>query len=255
MKRSPRPTRTPANLSESTNRKLNMYALAASAAGVGMLASTLPAEAKIIYTKTRVEISPSQTTLKLDLNHDGMTDFTLSNADTAGYKNFLKVLPAARGNAIWGASGYASALSVGVRIGPKGRFQASHSVMAAKPSCYSYGSSHSVGPWKNVTSRYLGLKFLINGEVHFGWARFNVTIERVYRSCGVYSALTGYAYETVPNKSIVAGETKGSNSIVGTRLPVPVTPGKAKRTSATLGMLARGAQVLDIWRKRNPTEA
>jgi hypothetical protein len=255
MKRSPRSPRTPANLSDSTNRKLNMYALAASAAGVGMLASTLPAEAKIVYTKMRVEISPQSRILNLDLNHDGVGDFTLSNVGGNGYKNFLEVLPGVQGNAIWGAGKYASALDPGVRIGPKGLFQAGHSIMAAEPSCYYYCSNLSVGPWKNTTSRYLGLKFLINGEVHFGWARFNVTIERGFRSGAVYAALTGYAYETVPNRSIVAGETKGPNSIVGTRLPDPVTPGKAQRTTATLGMLARGAQVLDIWRKRNPTEA
>jgi len=130
MKRSLRPTRTPANLSDSTNHKLNMYALAASAAGVGMLARTLPAEAKIVYTKMRVEIWPTQTTLKLDLNHDGITDFTFSNADHSGYKNFLKVLPGAQGNAVWGAGKYASALSAGVRIGPKGLFHPGHSVMA-----------------------------------------------------------------------------------------------------------------------------
>jgi hypothetical protein len=253
MKRSPRSPRTPADLSESTNRKLNMYALAASAAGV--LASTLPAEAKIVYTKMRVEISPSQTSLKLDLNHDGITDFSFSNADAIGYVNFLKILPAARGNAIWGAGKNASALSAGVRIGPKGLFQPGHSIMAGEPYCYSYCSSSSLGRWKNVTSRYLGLKFLINGEVHFGWARFNVTNERGIKAGGVYAALTGYAYETVPNRSIIAGDTKGPNHIAGLRLPDPGTPGKAKRTIATLGVLARGAQALDIWRKRNPTEA
>src|SRR5690349_9049545 len=49
MKRSSRP-RTTANLSESIHRQLQMYALAASAAGVGALALAQPAEAKIIYT-------------------------------------------------------------------------------------------------------------------------------------------------------------------------------------------------------------
>ena len=38
MPRSSRPTRTAANLSESIHQQLNMYALAAGAAGVGVLA-------------------------------------------------------------------------------------------------------------------------------------------------------------------------------------------------------------------------
>ena len=40
--------RKTAKLSESIHQQLSMYALAASAAGVGMLAQ--PAEAKIVYT-------------------------------------------------------------------------------------------------------------------------------------------------------------------------------------------------------------
>ncbi len=45
-----RPT-IPARLSASIHQQLNAYALAASAAGVGMLALVQPAEAKIVYTK------------------------------------------------------------------------------------------------------------------------------------------------------------------------------------------------------------
>jgi hypothetical protein len=49
MKRSPRPRKT-ADLSDSVHRQLNLYALAAGAAGVGMLALSQPTEAEIIYT-------------------------------------------------------------------------------------------------------------------------------------------------------------------------------------------------------------
>jgi hypothetical protein len=51
-----RPSRKPSTLSESLQRHLNAYALAASAAGVGMSALAQPAEAKIVYTKTDVTI-------------------------------------------------------------------------------------------------------------------------------------------------------------------------------------------------------
>lgn len=47
MKRSSGPRKT-ASLSQSTNHKLNTYALAASAAGVGILALIQPAQAKIV---------------------------------------------------------------------------------------------------------------------------------------------------------------------------------------------------------------
>jgi hypothetical protein len=50
MNSSSRNRKTACNLSESTQRCLNSYALAATAAGVGVLALALPAEAKIVYT-------------------------------------------------------------------------------------------------------------------------------------------------------------------------------------------------------------
>ena len=65
MKRSPRPSRTPSNLSDSVHQRLNMYALAASAAGVGMLALAQPGEARVVYTpahigpNTRIHLDPS----------------------------------------------------------------------------------------------------------------------------------------------------------------------------------------------------
>jgi hypothetical protein len=73
------PARIPSQLSECLHQRLNMYALAASAAGVGVLALTVPADAKIIYTPAHVVIGKFQS-LKLDLNHDGITDFGLRNS-------------------------------------------------------------------------------------------------------------------------------------------------------------------------------
>jgi hypothetical protein len=58
------------------------------------------------------------------------------------------------------------------------------------------------------------------GKTHFGWARLNVSCVYLH---AMNATLTGYAYEAIPNKSIVTGETKGPD----------VEP-------ATLGDLARG---------------
>ena len=77
MKRSPR-SRKPANLSESIHQQLNMYALAAGAAGVSVLALAQPSEAEIKYTPTHVVIGKGGVSIyNLDLNHDGITDFTI----------------------------------------------------------------------------------------------------------------------------------------------------------------------------------
>src|SRR5215831_13221256 len=73
MKRSSQP-RTAAVLSKSVNHQLNTYAVAAGAAGVGLLALAPPAEAKIIYTPAHVNVTGP---LPVDLNHDGIVDFYL----------------------------------------------------------------------------------------------------------------------------------------------------------------------------------
>jgi len=56
---------------ESFNKRLQLYSLAASAAGVSLLALGQPAEAKVVYTKADTPISPNSTVL-LDLNNDGV---------------------------------------------------------------------------------------------------------------------------------------------------------------------------------------
>ena len=68
--------RRPAVLSESTQRRLGMYALAAGAAVVGMVALAQPAEAKIVYTPKRVQLQLGNP-YPIDLNHDGTPDFVL----------------------------------------------------------------------------------------------------------------------------------------------------------------------------------
>lgn len=106
-----------------------------------------------------------------------------------------------------------------------------------------YSMSYSFGPWVNTTNRYLGLKFLINNEVHYGWARMSVPVQ-FERGGGVM--LTGYAYETVPNKPLLAGEKSrpsANDAVDPTALQVPAP------ASATLGLLARGADGVAIWRR------
>jgi hypothetical protein len=216
MKRSPRP-RSIARLPDSVLHQLNMYALGAAAAGVAALGLVQSVDGEIVYTPAHKTV-PLNRTIPIDLNHDGIHDFGLTNIthnSTTPFGDFLAASPLNSGDEIWvqattrGFNNYAAALREGVRIGPTSRvkrFQAGRDFMAFRSS----GSrTVSGGPWKNVHNRYLGLKFLIRGKVHYGWARLNVTIA----GQAVNATLTGYAYETIPNKAIVAGQTKGDSTL------------------------------------------
>jgi hypothetical protein len=256
MKRS---SRTPSNLPDSIHHRLNAYALAAGAAGVGMIALARSAEAKIVYTAANVKIVPNHT-VPLDLNHDGKKDFSFKNVlfTSSGATSFrsdrLSILPA-NANQVWGrktsvGSDYASALAAGVKVGASGAFSAGSRSMAFGMD--QGGSYYCQGKWNNVQKRYLGLKFTIHGKTHFGWARLNTT-------CNLYkveATLTGYAYETIANKPILTGKTKAADddrveqsndSGRGASLnsPIPERP-----QPASLGMLAFGTQGIALWRRK-----
>jgi len=227
--------RDAARLSESLNRHLSQYALAASAAGVGLLVLAQPAEAKIVYTPANKQITPKHT-IPINLNHDGKTDFSIHNTFTCTsfceyIVGSITVIPGQDRNEAVGFAGrshhYASALAAGDRVGPKGPFLSGNEVMAF--GGYDAGTTsvgYCAGPWKDVQKRYLGLKFLAEGKIHYGWARLNETCAKNGENTAV---LTGYAYETVPNKPIVTGKTKGPDVITA-------QPG-------SLGTLAVGARL------------
>jgi hypothetical protein len=227
------------------DHRLTMYALAASAAGVGVLTAAQPAEGKIVYTKADKQFGNNQS-LSIDLNHDGIFDFKLKNTYTTstagGEFDNLRAEPAQKSNSVWGHSVpfgvYASALPAGVQVGPKGHFIGVAGLMAA--SSISGGLPHGAarragpdgnysctGPWANVQNRYLGFKFQIKDEMHFGWARVSVVCSNV----SIAATLTGYAYETIADHPIRTGDEKGTEE--SQERPAP---------PATLGQLARGAK-------------
>lgn len=250
MRRTPK---QPSRLSESIHRQLNSYALATSAVGVGLLVLTQTADAKIIYTPTHQKL-PLNQDFFLDLNHDGTKDFhfhiaTLNprfpSQTRCSYAS-LNVFPQHRGNGLVGQQHFgssASALRLGTPIGPRNRFNGSRNLMAEVIYCPVFGY---YGLWENngkgVSSRYLGLEFTINGKIHYGWARMNV---RAYGNgkFTVSALLTGYAFETIPGKPILAGATHGPDDDEPTALTTQT------HAPATLGALALGAPGLEIWKR------
>jgi hypothetical protein len=230
MKCSPRPRRT-AQLSKSLNQQLNMYALAATAAGVGWLASVQPAEARIIYTKAHLVIPPGMA-YGIDLTHDGFDDFQIDNLyrTSQSYPPDVELFALGnfKGDAVAGLfksrsnTSYAYALFRGAKIGPSRKFSGGDML-----GTY---NSRVFGKWDNVRDRYLGLHLQIKGKVYFGWARLSVSFVHPR----IAAVLTGYAYETIPNKPIIAGKTKG--------------PDVTTVSPASLGHLAAGASAIPALR-------
>jgi hypothetical protein len=222
---------------ESLEQALDRYSLAASAVGLSVLALASPADASVVFTQVHRQITPDHEFF-LDLNHDGINDFGVYDVSLG-----VGVIPLQPGAAMLQGGGCnpspgAAALKAGAQIGKAQFFEASATCMAS----FSLDGSFSDGAWPGAVNRFLGLKFEISGQTHFGWARLSVT-----RS--PYTAtLTGYAYETVPDRTIIAGKT----SDAATALSVPATP---DRQPATAGVLALGSPGLALWRREESANA
>jgi len=235
-----------------------MYALAATATAAGMLASAPAADAKIVYTSANVQVVGKP--FPLDLNHDGKVDFFLlhygygfhtatgGNALMAchvaviNYKGTRFVCESSSQgtnalNAIRVTNqDFGAALRRGDKIQHGGRFRNNQPVDLGVVILPTSTQTGWYGPWvnggKGVKNRYLGIKFQIGGRFHFGWARLTVTTQGNI----IQATLTGYAYETIPGKAIIAGD-KGPNR----KTVEPVS----------LGHLAAGASAIPAWRLKH----
>jgi hypothetical protein len=215
------------NIHPRLDKKLAAYAAAAAAIGVVGLSTAQSAAAEVVYTKTHIEVN---TDTPIDLNGDGTKDFTFGRAGAGSYGSVLFVA-APTGNAFVGKGIDATPLPFGVGITGKDEFGGSSAQLAR----FSFRSgSFSGGTWAGKINQYMGVKFLIDGQRHFGWIR--ITVEHLQ------AHISGYAYETVPNQPIKAGYTGGEATEAGVSAATPTGP--------MLGMLAVGAQALDVWRER-----
>jgi hypothetical protein len=232
--------RSSVSLSNSLRRDLALYGLAAGATGASLFASAQPAAAQIVYTPAHSELDHDGV-IRIDLNHDGEVDLVIREIPhvVESYNgNVLQAVPLTGGGVKRGLShGGAAAMAPGSIIGPRDPFDAGPAVMFDVYGIYNYGSWGTPG-----VADYLGIRFQINGETHYGWAR-------MYVRFGFFSyidaLLTGYAYEAQPNKPIHAGDMgTGEADSAATR----ETSSLETRSSATLGALALGAMAIPGWR-------
>ena len=225
--------RTQEPVPEALEKRLLKYALVA---GAGLLAAPA-AQAGVIYTPADVWITLSQNNpYNLNIDNTGPPEFqfnvTRGSFVTSYWQSSwgaLRVSPLGAGGGVLGYVGYvgygvkAHALQQSAWIGP----QASGSWLAGnvKMGSRTYGGHY--GDWNNVNDRYLGLRFQIGGNTHYGWARLDVSVD----SQAYYTAhLTGYAYN----------DAAGADIHASGGIPEP----------STLGLLAGGILGLALWRRR-----
>jgi hypothetical protein len=231
------------------------YTAVAMATGVGALALAQPAEGEVVITRKTIPIPvssyffPPPHPVSISLNNNGVNDFSFSLYSFAYHSvdMDLGVRPLESGDVLGkdqaGVNGfshfYASMLKRGAKIGPSANFSSGGGAIVERHLHWDNSSSvsfnRSYGNWGgNRSNTYLGVRFLISGETHYGWVRLTVTTG----SNGLAATITSYAYETVANKRISAGISEHSADVKMIDADGP-----------SLGALAAGAEGLSQWRK------
>ncbi|MFN3327068.1 MAG: PEP-CTERM sorting domain-containing protein [Bryobacteraceae bacterium] len=167
------------------DRKLGFYALA------GGLAFTLPQQSQagsIAYSGPQnITVTNSvggTETHGVDVNGDGFIDFTFAAYFDPGVVARVNVTPGA-GNA-------------GDSISSSSTLTTSTALLR---ETWQYGGVY--GKWGNGTPSYLGLRFLISDNDHYGWAKVSVTTDLNF---GSSFTIHDWAYQTQPDTAILAGE-------------------------------------------------
>ena len=205
--------------SEKSNSKLAAYsAMAGAFALTGAAAS---AQTDIIYTDIDdVTLNIGEFTV-LDIDGNGTIDYYFEVIEnSAGNWSFARLfgyLPTySYGNSqnqfigYWGAFlPYGSALNEGSAIDSGAGFigTASYGGVGFLASIY---SGVTYGPFADQTDKYLGIRFDIDGEAHYGWIRMDATVGPVSLT------IKDFAYREGADEGLDAGQTE--NEPVGIAL-------------------------------------
>lgn len=193
-------------------QKLKSY----TALAAGMMPATGVANAQIIYTDLDPDISISDSNYLLSLNNDTIPEFNIVHMGYFYYStSFLNIvgIQALSQNEILGDTtkvvygSYTSTNFFPKALNKNDLIDADQKVWL--DSNYAqlyvkgvYGSTVvKYGNWQNVSDKFLGLRFKIGNDWHYGWARLTVAPN------ASSFTIKDYAYESHPNKKILAGQT------------------------------------------------
>ena len=218
-------TRTKNAISKALDSRLFLYALTAGTT----LTAAQTANAEVRFTPSNAVLQGYSGSFAIDLDHDGSADVTLIIRPVvccSGYGSAPGLVASGdASNQIATRYRGADPLNRTARIEKGQPFHA----WAIMTSAIGYGA------WQGGENKFLGVRFLINGNFHYGWIGFrSVTLHYPV----ITANLAGWAYETEPNKSILAGDIGTAPPLTGVLHPT------------SMEILAAGHSGIDERRKR-----
>jgi hypothetical protein len=245
---------------EQSRIRLDLQSVAIGVAALGGLGLALPAHAEVIYKPVHVSIQPGNWYY---LNPVGAQVapflFAVGFTSPGIYWDTVSFNPGtSRAAVVVNRTSWSVAqLPQEAAIGPNRRFGASRGLVATFGPYGGGTFKHHVG-FRFEKIGYMGFKFAVNGQEHYGWARVLVTFNTKVPKRRLSAVMDGYAYETIPNRPIRAGQMKEDTAPSG--IPETMIPAQSGVFSAVshqptssagmfLGLLALGHEGIEVWRR------
>jgi hypothetical protein len=185
----------------------------------GAVVSAAGAQAQVVYTDVNPDYAHDApqnngfAVYPLDLNNDQTVDFVLVSRDTVTANSTIRLTLAVPygTNAVAGETpsnyDYALALDINSMVDSTLNWIAATNTMA-----YNVDSANPYNEnWNGVTDKYLGLKFVVGANTHYGWARLDSY------AIGDSIVVKDYAFNATPNGGIMTGDM-GSVSLTETQV-------------------------------------
>jgi hypothetical protein len=250
--------------SNTFNRQIGLYSLAAATAGVSLLALAQPAAGEVAVTRKTIQIPVTTSDMphpvRISMANNGVDNFSFSlisfpaNGNTYPLRDLILYGASSNANPVIGCCSlhaYASPLQRGASIGPSsgtvgfgpyGNIERTYAGQAVRRLRGYWGG--------DLKDRYVGVRFLIGGQTHYGWIRLTVMTSTDPKGPAMSAKITGYAYETVANKPIKAGTAATAASTAEKSTAEVQAPKNIPNQSGpSLGMLAAGADGMPMWRR------
>lgn len=180
-------------------KKIRSY----SAIATGILAISATAQGQIIYHDVNPDVTlTGNDSLELDINNDGIIDFTLYHGNSQSGANVVDgamITPKDTNAVLMSGSSYLIALNNNDSISESDTVWGSYGYFLAKG--IANGKPFEMGNWTGgITDKFAGFRFAKNGNWFYGWARFDVPAD------AKSIKIKDWGYNSVANSEIKAGQ-------------------------------------------------
>ncbi len=187
---------------------------------------SVSANAQIVYMDINPDTSIIRTRLNQrgiysieqsrDFNNDGIADlkFTLITSiitggfppQNSGYTaGTIRATPLNGSAILLGGSGYPAKMNLNTIISANANWSTVTNQLLFEKKLAN-GNTTNLGNWSTTTDGFLGLKVIVGGQTHYCWIQLNAAAFTSGANAAILT-IKDYAYNSVPNQPILAGET------------------------------------------------